>query len=229
MLEPENGSATTRKIITARPVAQSFGEREKPDFRDEAALLIEAARRGEPSAWDRLVRRFRPLVRGIARSYRLDESAIDDVVQLVWLRLIEHLERIREPRALSTWIITTARHESLRLARAQAKLVSIDLFLVDAEPAAEHVDIAGALLRSETARIIREGLAELPPLQRDVLLLLSIDPPLSYRDISSILDIPMGSIGPTRARGLERLRATPAVRAYLDTTMDHTPGHARSA
>jgi RNA polymerase sigma factor (sigma-70 family) len=228
MLEHENASATTRTITTARP-AQSFGGREKSDLRDEAALLIAAARRGEPSAWDRLVRRFRPLVRGIARSYRLDESAIDDVMQMVWLRLIEHLERIREPRALSTWIITTARHESLRLAKGQAKLVSFDLFLVDAEPAAEHVDIAGALLRSETARIVREGLAELPPLQRDVLLLLSIDPPVTYRDISRILDIPIGSIGPTRARGLERLRATPAVRAYLDTATDHAPDHARSA
>jgi RNA polymerase sigma factor (sigma-70 family) len=232
MLEHENGSVTTRTITTAcpaSPVAQSFGEREKPDFRDEAALLIEAARRGEPAAWDLLVRRFRPLVRGIARSYRLDDSEMDDVVQMVWLRLIEHIERIREPRALSKWIITTARHESLRLARGHAKLVSIDLVLVDAEPAAEHVDVAGTLLRSEVARIIREGLAELPPTQRDVLLLLSIDPPASYRDISRILDIPMGSIGPTRARGLARLRATPVVRAYLETAMNHASGHARSA
>jgi DNA-directed RNA polymerase specialized sigma24 family protein len=72
------------------------------------------------------------------------------------------------------------------------------------------------LLRAERYQALRDGLAELPAVQRQMLLLLAADPPLSYRQISHQLGVPVGSIGPLRARYLQRLRATPALREFLD-------------
>jgi RNA polymerase sigma factor (sigma-70 family) len=141
---------------------------------------------------------------------------VEDVAQTVCLRLFEHLERIREPRAVPKWVRTTARHESLRFARGRAGIASID-GLADgvAELPAEQIEIDVGLLRSEEARVVRQGLAELPRAQRELLLLLSVEPPLSYRRIGRILGMPTGSIGPMRARGLARLGKTVAVRSYL--------------
>jgi RNA polymerase sigma factor (sigma-70 family) len=159
---------------------------------------------------------LQPLVRGIARGYRLEERDVEDIAQTVWLRLFEHLERIREPRALPKWVWTTARHESLRFARGRAGIVSIDgLAVAVTELPAEQIEIDVGLLRSEEARIVRQGLAELPRTQRQLLLLLSVEPPLSYRRIGRILGMPTGSIGPTRARSLARLGKTTAVRDYV--------------
>lgn len=177
--------------------------------------LVDAARHGDGWAWDELVGRFLPLVRTVARGYRLDDSDVDDVAQIVWLRLFEHLVRIREPRALPKWIITTTRHESGRLGRKRTMTTSMDSMSEAAgDLPSECPEVDTGLLRAEQARALRAGLDELPATQRDLLLLLVAEPPVSYREISRRLGIPVGSIGPTRARGLARLGATSAVRSY---------------
>ena len=182
----------------------------------DVVLLVNAARAGDGSAWQGLIQRLQPLVRSIARGYRLEERDVEDIAQTVWLRLFEHLERIREPRALPKWVRTIARHESLRVARGRAGIVSTDGLAAEvAELPAEQIEIDVGLLRSEEAGIVRQGLAELPRAQRELLLLLSVEPPLSYRRIGRILGMPTGSIGPTRARGLARLGNTAAVRGYV--------------
>jgi RNA polymerase sigma factor (sigma-70 family) len=79
----------------------------------------------------------------------------------------------------------------------------------------EEPEVDAALLRAERHQALRDALAELSPNHRELLLLLVTDPPISYREISRLLGIPIGSIGPTRARCLERLRATPPLRAFL--------------
>ena len=94
--------------------------------RPDLATLVEAARRGEPRAWQVLVQRFTPLVRAITSRYPLGEHDAEDVAQVIWLRLVEHLHRLREPLALPGWIATTARHESLRLARAHGRTLPVD-------------------------------------------------------------------------------------------------------
>jgi DNA-directed RNA polymerase specialized sigma24 family protein len=71
------------------------------------------------------------------------------------------------------------------------------------------------LLRRELAEIVRRGLAELPAAQQRLLALLVGERRLTYQEISRILAMPVGSIGPTRARGLARLRDTEAVREYI--------------
>lgn len=190
---------------------------EAPDPRGRLDDLVAGARRGERRAWDALVERYRPLVRAVASGYRLNARDVEDVDQTVWLRLIENLDRIREPRALPKWLITTAANESRRLTRARQRTVLIGVL---DEPVHDNgAEPPGTpdtdLLRRELARTVQQGLAELPVAQQRLLRLLAGDRQLSYREISRILVIPVGSIGPTRARGLARLRATAAVREYV--------------
>lgn len=229
MFEQANSTVSSRDASmtgAAAPLAVLLPRRADQDI----VPLVEAARGGDESAWTGLIQRLQPLVRGIARGCRLEERDVEDVAQTVWLRLFEHLECIREPRAVPKWVRTTARHESLRLARGRAGIVSIDMLADDgAELSAELPEIDVDVLRSEEAQFVRQGLTELPRAQRELLLLLSLEPPLSYRDISRILGIPTGSIGPTRARGLARLRRTAALRSYLGSGRHCPPRGARTA
>ncbi len=84
---------------------------------DEHAVtsMVEAARDGDAAAWNRLVERYLPLVVAVAGRYRLNADEVADVSQTLWLRLVEHLDEIREPRALPGWIVTTTRNEAFRL------------------------------------------------------------------------------------------------------------------
>lgn len=177
------------------------------------STLVLAAREGDQHAWDALVDRFLPLVGAVARSHRLSAADGDDVSQTVWLRLVEHLDDLREPAALPGWIRTTARHECLRLLAARGRTRPTDpqaeaggLDAVAADTAADD------LLLDERRRLLLEALAELPAGRRDLLLLLLEDPPVAYDEISRRLGIPIGSIGPTRARALDQLRRTSALR-----------------
>jgi len=180
--------------------------------------LVACAQRGQSWAWQAIIDRYRPLIHAVARGYRLNHCDTEDVGQTVWLRLVEYLDRLREPRALARWLVRTASNESLRLARSNQRLLLVDP-LNDAAQRLETANTADPdadLLRLEQAQALHRGLATLPPSQRDLLALLTDDQPLSYQQISKILDIPMGSIGPTRGRGLARLRAAAPVRDYLD-------------
>jgi RNA polymerase sigma factor (sigma-70 family) len=181
--------------------------------------LVEGARRGDQAAWNALVRRYSPLVLAVIRAYRLCEKDAEDVSQIVWLRLIEHLGRIREPRAAPKWIMTTARHEAQRVVGTVRRIVPMDPLAKTAPHLqTNQAEVDADLLRAEQRQALRDGLAELPAAQRRMLLLFAADPPLSYRQISHELGIPVGSIGPLRARYLQRLRATAALRPFLDSS-----------
>lgn len=178
--------------------------------------LVEAAARGEQDGWDEIVARYLPLVFSVIRRYRLSAKDAEDVSQTVWLRLVEHLDAIREPRALPMWIATTTRNEALRLVSAHRRTTPVDPLVttvLDGDAGAEELD--EQLLRTERQQALRAGLAELAPQHRELLLLLVADPPLSYEAISERLGMPVGSIGPTRARCLARLRGTSAVQVFM--------------
>jgi len=182
----------------------------------DLAALVGSAREGDEAAWSRLVELFTPLVRAITRGYRLGDRDAEDVGQVVWLRLVEHIDRLRVPEALPGWIATTVRHECARATRGNRRVLLVDPLDDWAHPlASDHPDVDADLLHAERVQAVRVGLDDLPPAQRDLLLLLATDPPPSYREISAMLDMPIGSIGPTRARSLARLGATPAVSEYL--------------
>lgn len=179
--------------------------------------LFAAAQAGDRDAWTALVERYTPLVLSILWRYRIHGDDAEDVVQTVWLRLVEHLDSIREPRALPGWLATTTRNECLRLVTGRQRIEPVDPLSHRAVAnTATHDAPDIDLLQDERHQSLLTAFAELPARQRDLLLLLVTDPPLTYQDISSRLDIPIGSIGPTRARALARIRSCPAVAALLD-------------
>jgi RNA polymerase sigma factor (sigma-70 family) len=182
----------------------------------DVAELVRRARQGDQQAWDELVERFLPLVSALIARHRLRGHDADDVNQTVWLRLVEHLADLREPRALPGWIATTTRHECLRVIDRSRRTLAVDpqsasQFDRPGEQAALDED----LLALERQQALRAALAELPDERRELLTLLLADPPLPYREVSRLLGIPVGSIGPTRARALDQLRNSTALRGFL--------------
>jgi RNA polymerase sigma factor (sigma-70 family) len=186
------------------------------DASDPLPALVSRAREGDQDAWNAIVERYLPLVCGVVRRHRLSETDGDDVCQTLWLRLVEHLATLREPAALPGWIATTTRNECLRVIAGRKRMTPVDP-VESGALAGVSDDLAGAdLLAAEERQALREGLAELPAGRRALLLILLADPPVPYADISERLDIPIGSIGPTRARALEQLRNTRALRALSE-------------
>lgn len=178
--------------------------------------LVAAAADGDPEAWRELVDRFSPLLVGVIRRFRLSNSEAEDVAQTVWLRVVEHLGSLREPRALPMWLITTGRREALRsLASTRGVQPHDPLDPAFGGTSGEDDPLDKDLLRAERHQVLLAGLAELPSRQRELLRLLLSDPPPSYAEIREWTGIPVGSIGPTRARALERLRQTIPVQDYF--------------
>lgn len=173
--------------------------------RDNTALLVQAAASGDETAWESLVDRFADLVWSVARAHGLDQADAADVSQTTWLHLAEHIGRIREPDKVGAWLITTARRESLRTLRGVRRQV-----LVEDSPDWRYEDPTVEVDERLTDLILRSRLRaaydSLPEPCRQLLRILMADPPPSYADVSEALTIPIGSIGPTRARCLGRLR-----------------------
>lgn len=179
--------------------------------------LVARAARGEQSAWDEIVERFAPLVWSICRRFRLAEADALDVAQNVWLRLVEYLPSLREPAALPGWLATTTRRECLRVQRVswqQEKQLAQPEIDVPADEESTEVD--QWVIAHERSVALRAAFAQLSRRCRELLAMLMRDPPAPYSKISSDLRIPVGSIGPSRARCLEQLRGSPLVAAVAD-------------
>ncbi len=175
-------------------------------------MLVRRATEGDPTAWDAIVDEYAGLLRSVVRGFRLNEGQAADAVQTTWLRLVEHVADLREPEHLAGWLKTTARRACLEIIRHSGREQ-----LVDCEDDRGEVGSARyqdpdqdgpevSALRGEQRRLLRRALADLPERHRQLLELLLASPPVSYRDISSRLGMPIGSIGPTRARVLAHLR-----------------------
>ncbi len=174
--------------------------------RDAVEALVRTAAAGDQAAFDALVARYSGLVWSVVRSHRLSDVDAHDVFQTTWLRLVEHLDRIREPRAVGGWLATTARHESLRVIRQSERnrpTATDELDEVD-ESSPELDD---RLVQDERATVLWEAMSHLGDRCRTLLRVLMADPPPSYEEVGAALDLPVGSIGPTRGRCLAALRA----------------------
>src|SRR5215213_716832 len=170
----------------------------------DTETLVAAAAAGDPQAWSRLIDRYAVLIRSVCRAHRLAEADGDDVAQLTWLRAVEHIGRLRDPDRFGAWVGTTARHECLRVLRGRKRVVPTP---DEVQPLfAEHVDPDEAELAAERRAAVRRALATLPERQRTLLRLLHAEAEPSYEAIGATLGMPVGSIGPTRGRALERLR-----------------------
>jgi RNA polymerase sigma factor (sigma-70 family) len=174
---------------------------------EEVGALVRSAAAGNAQAWNDLVDRFANLVWAVTRSFRLDSSDAADVSQVAWLRLVEHLDRLTEPDRVGAWLGTTVRRECLAVIRRRnrAAVPSGDdaTFerLVGEGPAPEH-----RMLAEERNAVIWKAMEGISERCRQLLRILMADPPPSYEEVGAALEMPIGSIGPTRARCLAQLR-----------------------
>ena len=178
------------------------------------SALVTAAAQGDQEAWNNIIDRFSPLLVGVLRQCGLTAADTEDVAQTVWLRLVENLDKLREARALPMWIMTTGRREAWRQAANRRRIQVRDP--ETGEWARQPADVDApedVLLRAERQQALLAGLAELGTQHRELLLLFLEDPPPSYAEISRRTGIPIGGIGPTRARAIDKLRRTPAIAA----------------
>jgi RNA polymerase sigma factor (sigma-70 family) len=190
-----------------------------PSPASDLSTLVKEAADGNNEAWVALVDRFSGLVWSVARSYRLRQDDAAEVVQTTWLRLVEHLGDIREPERVGAWLATTARRLSLATIRHSDRDVPTD-FLDSQLVSPDQIGELDAALDARHVRTaLQRAVEELPEPGRALLRVLSADPAPSYAEVAAALDMPIGSIGPTRARSLERLRRSPHL-AHRRSTAD---------
>ncbi len=179
------------------------------------ADLVIRAKNGDTQAWGALVARFAPLIWSVCRRYRLSRTDAEDVAQSVWLMLVSHLDRVRDPAALPSWLVTTTGRECGRVLRATGKLPADGQVLENMQDE-QAVTAEHELLVAERDAALREAFARLPLRCQRLLALLIADPPVPYAEISARLGIPVGSIGPNRRRYLDRLRRDPALARLIN-------------
>jgi RNA polymerase sigma factor (sigma-70 family) len=165
--------------------------------------LLERAGKGDQLAWRQLIDRYDGLVRWVARSFRLQSTDVHDVAQTTWLRLVQHLHTIRDPERLAGWLAVTATRESLSVLRRAAAHDLTETADQIPDPA---VDLESSAADRDTARTLWAAVSELPSRQQVLLLTLFREEVSPYTEVSTRCSMPIGSIGPTRARALVHLR-----------------------
>jgi RNA polymerase sigma factor (sigma-70 family) len=176
--------------------------------------LLAAAAAGDPQAWESLVATFSPMLRSVGRRYRLSDADQDEIVQSAWMSLLEHVTDIRDPAALPGWLASTARNEAIRILRQGSRVQPSDAVEALAEIAGD--ELAETLESRERRDAVWGAISRAPTTHRVLLTALATEPARNYEQLSGELKMPVGSIGPTRARYLARLRLDPAVARLMD-------------
>jgi RNA polymerase sigma factor (sigma-70 family) len=211
-------------VTINKPMAEARGRSSRgstaESSADDAELIevVRQARAGSNAAWEALIERFGGLVTAIARRCRLSEADVAEVSQTTWLRLVENLDRIQQPERIGAWLATTSRRESLRIATRRSLVSPGEEVYLMVDEKADPLD--AALLREEQAQAIRAATERLSPHCRRLLGALMGDEDVPYKTIAEQLNMPIGSIGPTRGRCLEHLRQIMA-----DMELNQTPVH----
>jgi len=179
--------------------------------------LVTRAGKGDKQAWDALVERYAPLIWSICRRHRLSSADADDTGQRVWLQLVSELDKVCDSAALPGWLATTTHRECGNIRRATRRLQALGRVL-DARhiPGQQAGVIEQELLAAERHATLHEAFTRLPPCCQRLIAVLIEEPPVPYAEISARLSLPVGSIGPTRSRCLEKLRRDPAIAALID-------------
>ncbi len=173
------------------------------------SLLLDRAAEGDADAWTAIVERYSGLVWSVTRSFRLSRDDAAEVSQTTWLRLVEHLGTIREPERLGAWLATTTRRLCLMTLRRSYRTVPSDLDDTHLISFDGTDDLDAALDGDKCRAALHRAFEDLPEPGRTLLRTLAADPAPTYAEVAVALDIPIGSIGPTRARSIERLRKSP--------------------
>jgi RNA polymerase sigma factor (sigma-70 family) len=173
--------------------------------RGDVTLLVRRAGRGDEDAWAALVGRYQNFVWAVVRGHRLSAADAADAAQTTWVRLVEHLDDIQEPERLGPWLATTAHRECLRIIRIARREMpsSHESDLLDA---AQEEEYPTDLVDRGRALELWTAFGRLPARSQALLRMLAAEPQPTYREISDALGMPVGSIGPTRARALDQLR-----------------------
>jgi RNA polymerase sigma factor (sigma-70 family) len=170
---------------------------------DGTTALLGAAGRGDRDAWEEIVRRYGGLVTATVRSFRLQDADAGDAEQRTWMRLIEHHRRVRDPEHLGGWLATTASRECLGILRGHRSVA--DLTDADALPDPRG-DVEQRVVDADEAEHLWNVVTLLPPRGRAVVRALFTDERTPYAEVARATGIPVGSLGPTRARVLRQLR-----------------------
>lgn len=191
-------------MTTIAPERTAAGRSTTRLEREEVARLVTAAATGDQRAGERLVEEFSGLIWAVARAHRLSKTDAADVAQTTWVRVVEHIDRMQNPARLGAWVATTARRECLRTLRAAAQTVPTDDDVF--EQGTDSTTADAEVLLAERDAALWGAFDRLGARDKALLRMLIADPTPSYEEIGAALDMPIGSIGPTRARCLERLR-----------------------
>jgi RNA polymerase sigma factor (sigma-70 family) len=186
-----------------RPVAAPAS---RPDRSARIAVLVSAARDGSEDALGQIVTELSPLLWQVARAAGLSPSDAEDVLQTVWMRLLAHLDGIRTPVALTSWLVVTTKREAWRARAAGRRQLPADqewlAALPDQEAGSEERAITG-----DERRALWAAIGRLSPRCQALLRIIAFAPRPDYQVVAAELGMPVGSIGPTRGRCLAKLRA----------------------
>jgi len=165
--------------------------------------LVSEAAEGNGRAWAEIHRRYHRMITGVARGAGCAPADLADVQQAVWARLVRHIHRLRQPEAIGGWLVVVTKRECLRLVGRGPAVTDIDEVVSVVATGDEPL---ATVLESERRAAIRRAVATLPTRRRTLIETMLDNPDLDYGEIADRLSMPVGSIGPTRQRGLDELR-----------------------
>jgi RNA polymerase sigma factor (sigma-70 family) len=178
----------------------------QPDRSERIVRLVSAARQGSEDALGEIVTELSPLLWQVARAAGLSTSDAEDVLQTVWMRLLAHLDGIHTSAALTGWLVITTRREAWRVSAAARRQLPADTELLsmlpDGGPGSEE-----QVIIDDQRRILWQAIGQLSPRCQELLRIVAFVPRPDYAVVGAELGMPTGSIGPTRARCLAKLRA----------------------
>ncbi|EQD87934.1 RNA polymerase sigma 70 [Saccharopolyspora erythraea D] len=199
------GTADRETTANAAPAAEAEPTAREP--RTEPSPLVDRCRRGDRRAWNELVRCYSPVIWTVARSYELSPPDCEDVCQMTWQRLVEHLPRLHRADRIRPWLVTVAKREAIRNRRVRIRTVPVaDPTEVGPGRAAAGATPEEVAVTHDRDREVLAAFRLLPEKHQALLGMLVSDPGTSYDDVAQALRMPRGSVGPTRMRVLARMR-----------------------
>jgi RNA polymerase sigma factor (sigma-70 family) len=170
---------------------------------ESCTMLVTSAIDGDEEAWNELFAKFNPLLRAISRTFRLNDEQRADAAQNTWMLLVVNIRTVRDPEKVGAWLSVTMRRQCIRIASARRREELRGEWHADELSTTEGPE--DHILRAEKHAELWEAIDRLPARQRQLLQVLSMTPKPSYQTVSAMLEMPLGSIGPTRERALRRL------------------------
>lgn len=183
---------------------------------DDLERLLAKCRAGDADAWQNLVDRFKSLVYSIPRRFGLTPDDASDVFQVTFQRLYTNLDRIETANGLPRWLAQTATHESLSKKRRVTDDPTVRGLTLDEVIATDERTAETEVLAAAESEALRRSVGELPARCRQLITMLYLDGEIPYLEVAEKMSMPVGSIGPTRARCLEKLRKILARNGFFD-------------